>query len=160
MKLHLCAATLSFLVVGILASAIPARAGDCKSFRAVIVDAQTTAGCTSPRGFCAAGTVDGIHGFRGTTFFTLDGVVAGPATAPGTIATSGVLVYTTARGTLTVRESGMSNLVIPSGNFFTAFQQVLSGTGDYADATGRMYVLGQNLGDHFEAEVTGELCRP
>ncbi|HEV7669082.1 MAG TPA: hypothetical protein VGS22_11190 [Thermoanaerobaculia bacterium] len=62
MKLHPCAASFLFLFVGSLASALPASAGDCKSFRAVIVDAQVTAGCTSPKGFCAAGTVDGGRG--------------------------------------------------------------------------------------------------
>ncbi len=84
----------------------------------------------------------------------------GPATAPGTLATSGLLTYTFGNGTLTVRESGLSGLVQDGDAYFTAFQQVQSGTGSYAGATGHFYVLGQALPDHFEAEIQGELCTP
>jgi hypothetical protein len=115
-----------------------------------------TDGCTSPNNFCTAGTVRGNHGLNGTTYFRMDGAVRGPATAPGSIATSGVLVYSTRRGTLTVRESGLSGL----GAFFTAFQEVLEGTGEYAGATGHLWVAGEQVDNHFEAEVTGVICSP
>ena len=144
------------LLVGVASPALagPERSGECKKIHGTIVDAQVTEGCTSPNKFCAAGTVTGNHGLNGTTYFRMDGAVRGPATAPGTLATSGILVYTTDRGTLTVRESGLSGL----GNFFTAFQQVLEGTEDYAGATGHLWVAGQNLGDHFEAVGRGGFC--
>jgi hypothetical protein len=139
--------------------ASPALATECKKINALIVDAQVVEGCTSPNKFCAAGTVEGNHGFNGTTYFVMDGAVRGPATAPGTLATSGVLTYTTDRGTLTVRESGMSGFnTSDGGQFFTAFQDVLSGTGEYEGATGHLWVLGTRLTDHFEAQVTGVLC--
>lgn len=138
----------------------PDGEGKCKKIRALIVDTQVTEGCTSPNGFCAEGTVKGNHGLNGTTYFRMDGAVRGPATAPGTIATSGILTYTTDRGTLTVRESGLSGLTTADGSFFTAFQQVLAGTDGYLGATGHMWVLGENLGTHFEADVTGVLCTP
>src|SRR6185295_7215316 len=76
---------------------------ECEDVRARIIDAQVTDGCTSPNNFCAGGTVTGNRGLNGTTFFTLDGAVLGPASRPGSFSTSGVLVYTTSRGTLTVR---------------------------------------------------------
>jgi hypothetical protein len=132
----------------------------CKKVRAEIVDVQVTAGCTSPNGFCAEGTVEGNHGLSGTTYFRMDGAVRGPATAPGSIATSGVLVYTLQGGTLTVRESGLSGLVESGQGYFTAFQQVLEGTGEYAGATGHFWVAGTAFPTHFEADVTGVLCRP
>jgi len=142
-----------------MVAASPALATDCKKINALIVDAQVVEGCTSPNRFCAEGTVQGNHGFNGTTYFVLDGAVRGPATAPGTVATSGVLTYTTDRGTLTVRESGLSSITTADGGrFFTAFQEVLSGTDEYLGATGQMWVLGTRLADHFEAEVTGVLC--
>jgi hypothetical protein len=145
------------LLLLILAS--PASADECKTIHALIVDVQVTEGCTSPNGFCAAGTVEGNHGLAGTTYFRLDGAVRGPATAPGSIATSGILTYTTGLGTLTVRESGLSGLMsTPEQGFFTAFQQVLEGTGDYAGATGHLWVLGQRIGSEFVSEVRGELC--
>lgn len=90
----------------------------------------------------------------------MDGAVRGPATAPGTLATSGLLTYTFGGGSLVVRESGMSGFVQGEDRYFTAFQQVESGTGRYAGATGHLHVLGQALADHFEAEIVGEVCTP
>ena len=145
------------LLLLILAS--PAFAGECKKIHALIVDVQVTEGCTSPNRFCAEGTVEGNHGFNGTTYFRMDGAVRGPATASGSIATSGILTYTTGLGTLTVRESGLSGLMdTPEQGYFTSFQQVLEGTGDYAGATGHLWVLGQRIGSEFVSEVRGELC--
>lgn len=138
----------------------PAFADECKKIHGTIVDTQVTEGCTSPNRFCAEGTVTGNHGLNGTTYFTMDGAVRGPATAPGSIATSGILVYTTDGGTLTVRESGLSGLVESGQSYFTAFQQVLEGTGEYEGATGHLWVLGQALPDRFEADIRGEICLP
>ena len=138
----------------------PALADECKKIHGTIVDAQVTEGCTSPNRFCAAGTVTANQGLHGTTYFTMDGAVRGPATAPGSLATSGILVYTTEDGTLTVRESGLSGLSESGQAYFTAFQQVVSGTGEYEGATGHLWVLGQAFPDRFEAGIRGEICRP
>lgn len=132
----------------------------CRNIHGVINDTQVTAGCTSPSGFCAEGTVDGNRGFHGTTYFVMDGAVRGPATAPNTLATSGLLTYTLSEGSLVVRESGLSGLKVGTDGYFTAFQQVQSGSGRYAGATGYFYVLGQAFPDHFEAEIQGEICTP
>lgn len=150
---------LLFAAVASPALAAPDQEGSCKKIHGQIVDVQVTEGCTSPNRFCAAGTVRANHGLNGTTYFRMDGAVRGPATAPGSIATSGILVYTTDQGTLTVRESGLSGLS-STGEYFTAFQEVLEGTGDYLGATGHLWVLGHNLGTHFEAGIRGELCLP
>jgi hypothetical protein len=152
-----CALAIATLFAASNASASHPR---CRTIRGVINDVQVTDGCTSPNRFCAAGTVDGNRNFRGTTYFVMDGAVRGPTTAPGTLATSGLLTYTLDGGTLVVRESGMSGFVQGDDKFFTAFQQVESGTGRYAGASGHFYVLGQALPDHFEAEIEGELCTP
>jgi len=158
MKKQFRFAPLSLSLLTIVAAASPALAGDCKKIHATIIDTQVTEGCTSPNRFCAAGTVEGNHGLNGTTYFVMDGAVRGPATAPGSVATSGILIYTTDRGTLTVRESGLSGLSESGEGYFTAFQQVLSGTGRYEGATGHMWVLGEVREDHFESEVNGVLC--
>lgn len=151
----------SFAIAMLLcAGAASASHPHCRQIRGVINDIQVTEGCTSPNGFCAAGTVDGNRGFRGTTYFVMDGAVRGPATAPGTLATSGLLTYTFGGGSLVVRESGMSGFVQGEDRYFTAFQQVESGTGRYAGATGHFHVLGQAFADHFEAEIVGEVCTP
>ncbi len=127
--------------------------GRCEKIHARIIDAQVTDGCTSPNGFCAAGTVTGD--LNGTTYFRLDGFIPGPATAPGSFSTSGVLVYTLRRGTLTVRETGISGL----GDDFPALEIVTGGTGELTGATGHLWILGSKVGDHFDSRVIGELCR-
>lgn len=158
MKKRFHLAPLSFLLTVSLAG--PALADECKQIHGTILDVQVTEGCTSPNKFCAAGTVKANHGFNGTTWFVMDGAVRGPATAPGSIATSGVLVYTTDRGTLTVRESGLSGLSESGSGYFTAFQQVLSGTEEYEGATGHLWVLGTAIENGFDAEIRGEICLP
>lgn len=152
----------SSLVIAMLlcVGAASASHPHCRQIRGVINDIQVTDGCTSPNGFCAAGTVDGNRGFRGTTYFVMDSAVRGPATAPVTLATSGLLTYTFGGSTLVVRESGMSGFVQGEDRYFTAFQQVESGTGRYAGAAGHFHVLGQAFADHFEAEIVGEVCTP
>jgi hypothetical protein len=151
-------APLSLLLIASVAS--PALAGECKKIQARIIDAQVTEGCTSPNRFCAAGAVKGNHGLNGTTYFVMDGAVRGPATAPGSVATSGILTYTTNRGTLTVRESGLSGLSESGAGYFTAFQEVLSGTEEYAGAMGHLWVLGQVVENGFDSEVRGVICEP
>lgn len=147
------------LLLAVLATG-PALADSCKKIHATIVDVQVTEGCTSPNRFCAEGTVEGNHGLNGTTYFRMDGAVRGPATAPGSLATSGILVYTTDGGTLTVRESGLSGLSESGQSYFTAFQEVLEGTGEHAGATGHLWVLGEVTGSVFESEVRGVICWP
>lgn len=151
-------APLSLLLIAFVAS--PTLASECKKIHATIIDAQVTEGCTSPNNFCAAGTVKGNHGLNGTTYFVMDGAVRGPATAPGSVATSGILTFTTRRGTLTVRESGLSGLNESDAGYFTAFQEVLEGTGAYEGATGHMWVLGQVVENGFDSEVRGVICEP
>ena len=150
---------ISFLAAA-LASHAAVASPQCHAIRGVIVDAQFTDGCTSPNRFCAAGTVDGNRNFHGSTVFVMDGAVRGPASAPGTLATSGLLTYTLRDGTLIVRESGLSGLQQDGETRFTAFQQEQSGSGRYAGASGHFYVLGQAFADHFEAEIHGEVCTP
>jgi hypothetical protein len=150
---------LLMLILASPAFADPAEESRCKKIHGLIVDAQVTEGCTSPSGFCAEGTIEANHGLDGTTYFRMDGAVRGPAAAPGSIATTGILVYTTDRGTLTVRESGLSGVIeTPEVGYFPAIQKVLEGTGDYTGATGHLWVLGQRIGSEFVSEVRGELC--
>jgi hypothetical protein len=129
----------------------------CKQIQAHIVDAPTTENCSSV--FCAAGAVTGNQDLNGTTFFTEDGGVRGPATAPAYIAVSGILTYTTPRGTLTVRETGISSLNLAAHTGAgAAVQDVLSGTGRFEGATGHLY-LAQRTGDGvFISDVSGGLC--
>jgi hypothetical protein len=135
-------------------------AGGCKKIHATIADSPTTDGCTSPFHFCAAGVVDGDHGLNGTTFFSLDGFVAKANTVPyGT--TSGILVYTTDQGTLTVRETGIGNMGADAlGGHGASLEDIQSGTGRFAGATGTLFLASTAANGTYTAHVTGEICFP
>jgi hypothetical protein len=131
----------------------------CRAVHAVIVDKSAPVNCASPYFFCAAGTVDGNLGLDGTTYFVLDGAVAPPATAPGFGVTSGLLVYTTSHGTLTVRETGVSRLIgSPSNGFLTSLQEVVGGTGRFVGASGTLYNRAVDVNSLFYSHISGKLC--
>jgi len=137
-----------------------ANAGqNCRAVHALIIDKSAPVNCASPYFFCAAGTVDGNLGLDGTTYFVLDGAVAPPATAPGFGVTSGLLVYTTRHGTLTVRETGVSKLTgQPSNGFLTSLQEVIGGTGRFAGASGTLYNRAVDVNSLFYSRISGKLC--
>jgi hypothetical protein len=149
------------IVAAVVAAAVPnqARAGHCKQVHALIIDASAPQGCTSPFNFCAAGTVEGNRGLDGTTYFVLDGVAAGLSSAPGFNATSGILVYTTRDGTLTVRETGIGKFSgQPSNGYGSGIEEVMSGTGRFAGASGVLYVRQKDVNSKFYSRISGELC--
>lgn len=152
----------SFLPVislAVVTLAIPVHASNCKNIQALIVDSSAPQGCTSPFGFCAAGTVQGNHQMNGTTYFVLDGVSSPPATAPGWGVTSGLLIYTTKDGTLTVRETGVGKLTgHPSNGYLTSIEEVISGTGRFAGATGFLYNNATDMNSVFYSNISGQLC--
>ena len=132
---------------------------NCREVHALIVDKSAPVDCPSPYRFCAAGTVEGNRGLNGTTYFVLDGVGTAPVTAPGFNVTTGLLTYTTEGGKLTVRETGMGKLVgSPSNGVLTSLQEIVSGTGRYAGATGTLYNAAVDINSVFYSEITGTLC--
>jgi len=147
------------IAIGCAALVTPAGASSCKNISALIVDSSAPSGCTSAYGFCAAGTVKGNHGLNGTTYFVLDGVSSAPATAPGWGVTTGLLVYTTSDGTLTVRETGVGKLTgHPSNGYLTSIEEVVSGTGRFAGATGFLYNNATDVNSVFYSNISGQLC--
>jgi hypothetical protein len=147
------------LSVASVVVAYPSSAKNCRAVHATIVDASAPEGCTSVFNFCAAGTVEGNRGLNGTTYFVLDGVTAPPTTAPGFSVTSGVLVYTTNVGTLTVRETGVSKVTgHPSNGVLTSIQEIISGTGKFSGATGTLYNNATDINSTFHSTIRGTLC--
>ena len=147
------------ILLAVVTLAIPVSASNCKNIKALIVDSSAPQGCTSPFGFCAAGTVQGNHQMNGTTYFVLDGVSSPPATAPGWGVTTGLLVYTTKDGTLTVRETGVGKLTgHPSNGYLTSIEEVVSGTGRFAGATGFLYNNATDVNSVFYSNISGQLC--
>jgi hypothetical protein len=134
----------------------------CKPVHAEMVENRSTVGCKPDHPFCFLGQVDGNRGFRGSTYFKGETSAAGPATSPEFRSYSGLFEYTTADGTLVMRETGVVNVVTGTARSgaITAFQAPLSGTGRFEGVTGHLFVSGFNRNDHIETFVNGELCWP
>ncbi len=148
----------SVAAVSALALAPAAWAGECKKVHADLTEYRSTEGCLDQARSCFLGEVDGNHGLRGVTHFQAQEGRAALTTAPGWISYAGFFHYTLARGTLVVRETGVT-----SNGYVTAHQQILEGTGAFAGATGYLFVSGIHLGDSASTivtAVTGELCLP
>jgi hypothetical protein len=133
----------------------------CKAIHADLVETRVTTGCNPGLASCFIGEVSGNHGLRGTTHFRGDSGAAGPSTgSPGFISYSGPFQYRTATGNLDMRETGVTNTStgLPQSGAVTAYQQVVGGTGEYAGATGFLYVSGRNVNNVIETVIHGELC--
>ena len=141
-------------------SQVASASSPCEPVRAVIIDAGTTTNCNSPNDFCAAGTVRGNAGLNGTTYYTMDGGVHGPANAPTYIMATGILVYTTRSGTMTVRETGVSNAAPTADSGTTAsVEDIISGTGRFKHASGHLFINGNAANGQFVSQVSGQICR-
>ena len=132
----------------------------CREVRADMAEDLVTAGCKPGETSCYVGEVDG-RGLHATTHFKGDSSAAGPGTSPGWVSYSGLFEYTTDRGVIKTRETGVVNTT--QGNLqsgaVTAMQVIVEGTGAYEGATGYFFVSGFNVGGHVETEVTGKICR-
>lgn len=136
----------------------PASAGSCKAIHATLTEVSSTEGCNPGLTSCFLGEVDGNHGLRGTTHFAADSARAGPATSPAFISYSGPFEYRTDRGTLSMRETGVTTNG-PDG-VVTAYQQIVQGTGLYAGASGYLFVSGEKSAGMIDTFVKGEICYP
>ncbi|GAB3346877.1 hypothetical protein [Lysobacter tyrosinilyticus] len=136
-----------------------AHAGQCRHVRFDVIEVPATAGCTLGAS-CWIGQFDGDR-WSGTTEFALDGSNAGPAASADFISYTGPFVYATAKGTLTVRETGVYNVGEgkPQSGGVVGYQQIVSGTGEFAGATGQLFTGGRAVNGVFRTKVTGQVCR-
>jgi hypothetical protein len=131
----------------------------CRTFVAVQHDRLITEGCTSPIGFCAAGTFRGNHGFRGNFFFSalsFDPIASDPLAR---LVVPGISTYTTDDGLLKV--SDVSVFDTPRGTF-AGVGRITEGTGRFAGATGDVFTAGNVSADgqSFTTLMTAEICFP
>ncbi|MFC5579380.1 hypothetical protein ACFPOA_15310 [Lysobacter niabensis] len=155
-------ASLTCLSLLLLGSA-PVSATECKAVHASLDEVRSTTGCNPGLSACFLGVVDGNHGLRGTTHFASDSFVpTSPSTSPGFIIYSGPFEYRTGSGTLTMRETGVSNGTtgLPSSGAVTAYQQIVDGTGEFEGATGHFFVSGRRVSGIVVTQLTGEICLP
>ncbi len=149
---------LAMVLVSLSATA-SAHESRCKKIHADLDEIQSTQGCNPGLASCFLGEVDGNHGLRGTTHFAADSAVStSPSTSPNFIIYSGPFEYRTARGNISVRETGATTRG-PEG-VVTAYQQIVSGTGDFTGATGHFFVSGHKTGGTIDTFVNGEICHP
>ena len=154
------------VAVGSLAVAAAAREApepECKAVHADLVEVRSTEGCKPEHSFCFLGEVDGNHGLRGTTYFKGDVSAFFPSTAPTFRSYVGSFEYITPHGTLTMKEMGLTEppAISPdSSGVVNAYQTVVSGTGDFAGATGYLFVSGFNRNQTIVTTVKGEICKP
>jgi hypothetical protein len=142
------------------AQAEPASSSSCKAVHADLVEVNSTVGCKPEHANCFLGEVDGNHGLRGTTYFKgLQGALF-PALAPTFRSYVGAFEYITDKGTLTMKEMGLTNpqTADPESGAVMAYQQIVSGTGDFAGAKGYLFVVGFNRNQRVVTKVTGEIC--
>ncbi len=154
------------VVVGSLAVAAAAQEApepQCKAVYADLVEVRSTEGCKPEHSFCFLGEVDGNHGLRGTTYFKGEEGALFPPSAPTFRSYVGSFEYITANGTLTMREMGLTeppNASNPESGVVNAFQRIVAGTGEFAGATGYLFVSGFNRNQRIVTTVTGEICTP
>jgi hypothetical protein len=137
--------------------AIQAPASNCKAVHAEMTESRSTTACRPGHLVCFLGEVDGNHGLRGTTYFNSDSNTGPMKTSPEFVGYSGIFEYTSGRGSLVARETGVSS---GAQRAVTAYQRITEGTGEYTGATGYLFVSGQNSAGHIVTRVTGEICYP
>jgi hypothetical protein len=135
----------------------------CKRIHGDLVEAQTTVGCKPEHASCFLGEVDANHGLRGTTYFRGDpGSGVTYPTAPTFRGYTGNFEYITERGTLIMKEMGMTepfNASNPQSGVVNAYQRVVEGTDEFEGATGYLFVSGFNRNQRVVTTVHGVICK-
>lgn len=144
--------TASMAAIALLASCAQSVDG-CDAIQTAIVTSYSQdPGCTSPVGVCTTGNVT-YGDLGGTTQFTAMTMTQGPS--PELVLYSGDLVITTASGTVTLSDHGLLN---SQTGYYIEMQQVVSGTGAYAQRTGLLVSQGTATQTGFEGLLNGSLC--
>jgi hypothetical protein len=144
-----CASLLLFSLFAIGVS----EASECKSIHTDITSTFTNGpACPSPVGICTTGALaSGL--LKGTTSFIAIALAAAPA--PSTQAYTGTLSITTDQGKVTISDVGVLD---QSNAVFSEFDRIESGSGRFSDATGILFISGNQTATGFEGEVTGDIC--
>ena len=111
----------------------------------------------------STGAISGNFGLNGDVVFTSDGTGTPPPTAPATSSVfSGLLAISTARGSLTFRETGMfsSRTGNPDGAVLASWGDSPAGTGVFEGVTGDLFFGGRIVDGVMLVKVSGRLCRP
>lgn len=103
------------------------------------------------------GTITNGGILNGTTRATFTSAFT-PTPDPNAFSFTTTLTITTNKGTLTTSDVGVFDT---ARGVFADIARVSGGTGDFAGATGTLFITGTTTdGVHFDDEITGTLCRP
>ena len=134
----------------------------CHEVDADFTSALTTEDC-SPTSLCAAGAIKHDRLLRGPMFVSVDHTAPSAGLPgiepPSTLSVSGVRTLTPHRGgTLIAHVVGIFDT---AAVVFNEINEITSGTGRFAGATGRLHVVGQAVAPgKFAGEIRGQICLP
>jgi len=147
-------AALAGLMIGLVSAS--ARAIDdpqkCAAVNAPITASFFVDGCASPFGLCTSGLIPSGQ-LTGTTQFTV--LTLQPAETPDMLLYTGELVISTFYGDVVIHDRGALSQV--DGSFFE-FDEIVSGTGKFANASGTLFSQGVNTGTGFDSTISGQIC--
>lgn len=144
--------TASMAAIALLLASCAQPNDGCDAIQTAIVTSYSQSPCTSPLGLCTAGAI-AYGDLNGTTQFTV--AAMGPGPSPDTVLYSGDLMISTATGTIALRDHGMLN---STTGYYIEMQQVVSGTGAYAQHTGMLVSQGTATQTGFEGQLNGSIC--
>jgi hypothetical protein len=125
---------------------------ECTPIRAAIVTNFFVDGCESIFGICTEGAISSGP-LAGTTRFAVTALDV--VSSPDYVGYTGVLVITTAQGTVTIRDKGaLSNV---NGTFFE-LDWIVGGTDLFGDAKGILFSAGISTPTGFDGWIYGQVC--
>jgi hypothetical protein len=149
-------ATLALAATALSAALPRASAGPrCHKVSATLEDSLVTEGCTSPYGLCTAGTIAGDGLLQGSFFNVVENLA--PAATEGNLTFDLSNEFTTDRGTITFHGSAIFD---PVHGAISIIALDPTGDGDFAGATGRLFLHANVSPTRAEGVVTGEICLP
>ena len=150
--------TMSAAIAGLMIGlgSLSARASDdsqtCAAVNAPITASFFVDGCTSPFGVCTAGVIpSGL--LTGTTLFTV--LTLQPGETQEMLLYTGEFVISTFYGDVVIHDQGA--LSSPDGTFFE-FDEIVSGTGKFSNASGTLFSQGVSTGTGFDSTISGQIC--
>jgi len=147
----------------IVSASASASTKQCKTVDSILVSGLFVEGCTSPVGFCTRGTV--ASGPLAGTFEFTALTSEQPDLATPVMFYTGQVVYTTKKGTLSVRDSGVFH---GNNGSFMEVQNVTGARKNLKGFTGTLTSQGDGIFSvfggmtqliGFKGTVAGEICR-
>lgn len=156
MKKTISIAALSALSLLAIAAASRGRADadePCRHVRAVIQDTLVSDGCPSPFGLCTAGTLSHDGLVNGGVYSVVNDIA--PAATPDVLSFDTSTTLSTDKGDIEFHGSATFD---PVHGAIAIILTDPTGTGQFAGATGRLFVHASTTPTSAQGEIEGEIC--